>query len=57
MVEMFKLFLENLETLSIKFSKIIYNLQDCTIDQIDKFTIEGESTYEETQRSVILLII
>lgn len=57
MTEMFKIFIENLESIVGKYSKAIYNLQDCSIDTIEKYSNESESLFEEGQRSVSLLYI
>ncbi len=52
MSEMFKIFLENLQGQISKFSNTINNLQDCTIDRINKNIEEGESIYDESMRTV-----
>lgn len=52
MTEMFKIFVGNLETIIKKFSIVVYDLQDSSLDMITKLKSEGENTYEEAQRSV-----
>lgn len=49
---MFKIFLDNLQLQITKFQANITNLHDCTIDKISKYIEEGESSYEESIRTV-----